>query len=355
MGGRRVLITGISSDLAGLYAHALEQRDDVEYLVGVDIREPRHDLRRTEFVRADIRNPLVARVITAADVDTVAHLSVIPAPAIAGGRSRMKEQNVIGTMQLLAACQKTDTLRRLIVKSSTAVYGSDYTDPALLDEKATPRVPPTSGFAKDVTEVENYARSFGRRRKDVDVTILRFANFIGGGIDSLLSRYFSLPVVPTVMGFDPRLQFCHPEDAVAVLTKVTLDRHPGIFNVAGPGTLYLSQAIRRAGRVAGPVPHPFVDLAAAIVKRSSRLDFSPEQTKFLQFGRIGDIGRLVDDLGYTPAYTTPEALDDFVRRRRVRRFDDEGRGGEWDRELFDFIQRKGRERDVATHGGGENQ
>jgi UDP-glucose 4-epimerase len=79
----------------------------------------------------------------------------------------MKEQNVIGVMQLLAACQKAPSVRKFVLKSTTAVYGSDYTDPALFREEQTPKVPPSSGFAKDATEIEGYARAFGRRRRDV--------------------------------------------------------------------------------------------------------------------------------------------------------------------------------------------
>lgn len=349
--GRRVLITGISQELAGMLARALEERDDVEYLAGVDVREPRHDLRRTEFVRADIRNPLVARVITATDVDTVVHMQVASGPASAGGRARMKEQNVIGTMQLLAACQKTRSLEKLVVKSSTAVYGSDYTDPALFREDATPRVPPKSGFAKDVTEVEGYARSFGRRRKDVTVTILRFANFIGGAIDSLLARYFALPAVPTVLGFDPRLQFCHPDDAIEVFVRSVLEDHHGIFNVSGPGILYLSQAIRMAGRVPAPVPPPLVDLAGAIVRRSRHLDFSSEQLRFLQYGRIGDITKLRDQFGFEPVYSTRDAFEDHLAQRRLRGVAEPDAPSETDRELYEFLRRKGQERFTASRGG----
>ncbi len=350
MDARRVLVTGISEELPGALARVLERYDEIEYLVGVDVHEPHHDLRRTEFVRADIRNPLVARVITAAGIDTVLHLSVAPSPG-AMGRSRMKEHNVIGTMQLLAACQKAETLRKLVVKSSTAVYGSDYSDPALFTEDATPRVPPKGGFAKDVTEVEGYARGFGRRRPDVTVTILRFANFIGGAISSLFSSFFTLPVIPNVMGFDPRLQFCHPEDATAVLTRATLEDHPGIFNVAGDGILYLSQATRLAGRAPAPVPLPLVNLAGNLVRRSSRVDFSPEQLSFLQFGRVADNARLRELFGYEPKYTTREAFDDYVARRRIRRVAEEE--PELDRELYDFIQRKGQERFAAERRDGE--
>jgi hypothetical protein len=77
-----------------------------------------------------------------------------------------------------------------------------------------PATPPKHGFAKDATEIEGYARAFGRRRKDVDLTILRFANFVGGRMDSAFHAMFTLPVIPTTLGFDPRLQFCHEEDAI---------------------------------------------------------------------------------------------------------------------------------------------
>ncbi len=344
MAGKRVLITGISDALAGLLARALEKRDEVDYLAGVDVHEPRHDLRRTEFVRADVRNPVVSRVMRAANVDTVVHMAVASAPGPVGGRARMKEQNVIGTMQLLGACQKSASLRKVVLKSSTAVYGSEHSEPALLTEDATPRLAPKDGFAKDITEVEGYARTLGRRRDDITVTILRFADLIGGPVESLFARYLALPVVPTVLGFDPRLQFCHSDDALAVLITACLDDHPGIFNVAGPGVLYLSQAIRMAGRVPLPLPKPLMSSTSPFVRRSRRLDFSPEQVSFLQFGRISDTGRLQEVFGYEPRYSTRQAFADYVARRRIPRADEVDDHREWQQDLYDFIQRHRKER-----------
>ena len=103
-------------------------------VIGVDVVPPRGDLGSVAFVRADIRNPVIAKVITGQDVDTVVHMSVQSAPHEAGGRASMKEHNVIGTMQLLAACQKAPGLERLVVKSSSAVYGSSSRDPAMFTE-----------------------------------------------------------------------------------------------------------------------------------------------------------------------------------------------------------------------------
>src|SRR3984957_7824687 len=269
--------TGVSRYLGGLLAARLSADQSIERVIGVDVVPPTTDVGRTEFVRADIRNPIIAKVIASAQVDTVAHMSVIATPFGAGGRAAMKEINVIGTMQLLAACQKAPSVRKLVVKSTTAVYGSSSRDPALFAENMEPRALPRSGYAKDSVEVEGYVRGLGRRRPDGDVTLLRFANFIGPRIDTPLTRYFSLPVVPTVFGFDPRIQFLHETDGMEVLRRAVVEDHRGTFNVAGDGVLLLSQAIRRAGRTSIQFPSPAVTAIGSIFRRTGLVDFSPEQ------------------------------------------------------------------------------
>jgi UDP-glucose 4-epimerase len=316
---RRVLVTGVSRFLGGSLASRLAADPGIEAVIGVDTVEPRGDLGRTEFVRADVRSPKIAGVIADAGVDTVVHLSVVATPLTVGGRTAMKEINVIGTMQLLAACQKSPTVRKLVLKSTTAVYGSSPKDPALFTEDMEPRRLPRTGYAKDSVEVEGYVRGFGRRRPDVALTVLRFTNFVGPRIDTPLTRYFSLPVVPTVFGFDPRIQFCHEDDAVEVLRLATVEDRPGIFNVGGSGVLLLSQAIRRAGRVSLPVLEPLVNLVGQGFRRAGLVDYSPEQMRFLEHGRVADTTRLREQFGYTPAWTSLEAFDDYVRARGLNR------------------------------------
>jgi len=342
--GRRVLITGISGQLAGMVARALEADDRVHELIGVDVAEPQHDLRRTEFVRADLRNPLVARILDAAAIDTLAHLSITSQPRASGGRASMKEHNVIGTMQLMGACQAATSLRRVVLKSTGAVYGSGHTDPALFEERSTPRVPPRHGFGKDASEAEAYVRMLGRRRSDVEVSVLRLANLVGPTVDGAFPSFFALPVLPAVAGFDPRLQFVHEDDAVAALAQATVGEVAGTFNVAGDGVLYLSQAIRIAGRVPVPVPLPFVSALAAVLRRSGRADVAPDQLRMLQFGRVMDTSALKQDFGYQPTYTTRAAFEDFLERRRIRSLIDRDDAIRWERELYDFLQRKGQER-----------
>src|SRR3954470_885012 len=275
--GKVVLVTGVSRDLGRRFARALADEPGVARVIGVDAVPPRGDIGAVSFIRADIRNPVIAKVIVKEDVDTVVHMSVISTPGSAGGRNTMKELNVIGTMQLLAACQKAPGLRSLVVKSTTTVYGASSRDPAMFTEDMEPRRAPRAGYAKDVAEVEGYVRGFARRRPDVRVTLLRMANVIGPDVNSPLATYFRLPVIPTVLGHDARLQFLHDRDLLAVLRHATLADVAGTFNVAGDGILMLSQAIRRLQRPSVGLP-PFAVGSLGSALRSARLaDFSPEQ------------------------------------------------------------------------------
>ncbi|HVT21390.1 MAG TPA: NAD-dependent epimerase/dehydratase family protein, partial [Mycobacteriales bacterium] len=86
MSARVVLVTGVSRYLGGRLAAQLSDDSSIERLIGVDVVPPRTDVGRTEFVRADIRNPIIAKVIASAEVDTVVHMSVIATPFGAGGR-----------------------------------------------------------------------------------------------------------------------------------------------------------------------------------------------------------------------------------------------------------------------------
>jgi UDP-glucose 4-epimerase len=311
--GRVVLVTGVSRDFGGRFARRIAADPAVERVIGVDVVPPRDDLGSVAFVRADIRNPVIAKVITGQDVDTVVHMSVQSASHEAGGRTSMKEHNVIGTMQLLAACQKAAGLERLVVKSSTAVYGSSSRDPAMFTEDMSAKRMPRTGYAKDVLEVEGYVRGFARRRPDVAVTMLRAASTVGPTVSSPLTRYFRLPIVPTVLGYDARLQFLHEHDLLGVLQHATLGGVHGSFNVAGDGVLMLSQALRRLSRPTVPVPTFALSSLGSVSRQAGIKGLQTELADYLTFGRGVDTSRMRAVLGFHPSYTTAEAFADFGR------------------------------------------
>ncbi|MFE2878567.1 NAD-dependent epimerase/dehydratase family protein [Streptomyces roseus] len=319
--GKVVLVTGAARQLGGRFVRRVQRDPEVDRVIAVDAVAPPHRLGSAEFIRTDIRQSSIARVLAEHAVDTVVHLAVTGGAAGAGGAgSAVKETNVIGTMQLLGACQKSPTVRRLVVKSSTSVYGGASRDPAVFTETTQPKSLPAAGFAKDAVEVESYVRGFARRRPDVAVCVLRFANILGPYADSALAEYFSMPVMPTVLGYDPRLQFVHEDDVLDVLRLAAGEPrrgtlNSGTFNIAGDGVLLLSQCARRLGRPTVPLLLPAVTWVGSALRAVGVTDFSPEQIRLLTHGRVVETSQMREVLGFKPMYTTAETFTDFARSR----------------------------------------
>ncbi|MEW2121541.1 NAD-dependent epimerase/dehydratase family protein [Streptomyces sp. NPDC005474] len=318
--GRVVLVTGVARQLGGRFVRRIQRDPQVDRVIAVDAVPPEHHLGGADFIQADIRQPTIARVLAETNADTVVHLDVTGIALGSGSRVTVKETNVIGTMQLLGACQKSPAVKRLVVKSSTNVYGSAPRDPAVFTETTSPKSLPSGGFAKDAVEVEGYVRGFARRRPDVAVAVLRFANILGPTADSPLAQYFGMPVLPTVFGYDPRLQFVHENDVIEVLRIAAHEPergtlNSGTFNIAGDGVLLLSQCSRRLGRPTVPLLLPAVTWTGSLVRTLGMTDFSPEQIRLLTHGRVVATHQMRETLGYQPKFTTAETFEDFARVR----------------------------------------
>ncbi|SOD66454.1 UDP-glucose 4-epimerase [Streptomyces zhaozhouensis] len=313
--GRTVLVTG-AGDAWGSRVLALLRRDPgVGRLIAVDRRLPPSRLPGVEFLYTDVRRPTLVPLLAERAVDTVIHLDVREAPLAPGeGRSTVKENNVLGTMQLLGACQKVPGLRRLVVRSSTQVYGSPAREPAVFGEDSPPRAAAGDGFARDVAEVEGYVRGFARRRPEVAVTVLRFAHLLGPASDSRMAAYFRLPVLPTVFGHDPRLQLVHEDDALEVVGGAVAEPGlgAGVFNVAGDGVLTLTQAARRLGRPTVPVLSPLTPWVGTALRTVGVSGLSAEQFRSLMAGRVARTTLLREVRGGPLPHSTAETFADFV-------------------------------------------
>lgn len=317
-----VLVTGACRFLGGYLTARLAQNPLINHVIAVDAVAPSKDLLRrmghAEFVRADIRNPFIAKVIRNGDVDTVVHAAAASYAPRSGGRATLKELNVMGAIQLFAACQKAPSVRRVILKSTSEIYGSSSRDPVLFAESSSRRRPAREGFARDSIDIEGYARGLGRRRPDIAVTILRLANMIGPAMDTALSRYLAGPVVPTIIGHDARMQLLHEQDALGALERATIAGKAGTFNIGASGVIMMSQAIRRSGRLALPMPRAALSAVDSLWRAGRTTEIDPERLDYLSYGRVMDTTRMRTELGYTPKWTTTEAFDDYVRGRGLK-------------------------------------
>ena len=317
MPGRRILITGIASYLGTELARALEDDPSVEYVAGLDTKRPRAPLRFTELIDADIRDPEIARLIEPTGVDTIVHNQIVRQPGPGMSSRAAHDINVIGSLQLLAACERVDTLRAIVVRGSAGIYGSEPAAPQFFTEDMARLYPLRTRFQRDVAEIENLFETFRRRHDDVVCSMLRYQLTIGPQRATQITRYLSLPVVPTYLGFDPRIQLIHEQDALDALVAAVLGPVPGAINVAASGTIGLTRAIRLAGRPSLPVPGPLFGTTTQLGRRLGLFSFSPDFRRLLRYGRGGDTTRLVDEVGITPRYGTVEAVRDYARARQA--------------------------------------
>jgi UDP-glucose 4-epimerase len=316
--GRRVLVTGLATFWGGRVAQAREADPDVDVIVGLDRFEPTVELERTEYVRTDESYSILARIVKAAQIDTILHTFLVVDSTTTSSRT-MHEINVIGTMNLLAAAGAAgSSVRRVIVKSSTMVYGSSPEDPVWFREETPRSHPPRTKVERSLIEVEGYLRDFAEDNPHVAVTLLRFSNVLGPELQTPLGNALQLPRVPCVAGFDPRFQFVEEGDVIRSILFVLDHEVPGIFNVAGDGLLPWSEVAAICGKGLVPLPPYLTEVVAGPLRRLGLINLPPENLSLLRYGRGVDNRRL-KRAGFEYEYTSASAVERFCQSVRLRR------------------------------------
>jgi UDP-glucose 4-epimerase len=318
--GRRVVITGIASHWGSELARRLERDPGVDYLAGIDTDPPAADLARTDFIEADLRSPLLSRLLPSTEADTVVHCGILWYPEPGKPAGALHEINVIGTLQLLAACERTPTLERVVVRGSAAIYGCEGAAPAFFTEDLARRGVLRTRFQRDISELEEYFENFARRHPELVCCMLRYQPEIGADLDTPLVRYLTLPLVPTQLGYDPRLQLLHADDATGALEAAARNPVRGAVNVGPSGAISLSRLLRLARRPALAIPHPLFGPAMERVGR--RLGVGTllgDAIRMLRYGRGVDNRRLREEVGYAPRFDAVEAVRDFASKTDGRR------------------------------------
>src|SRR3954466_13989865 len=330
---KRILITGLSTHWGGRLAQFLEREPGVEAIIGIDRTPPKFELERTEFVQVADTHSLIRRIVEAAEIDTVVDTRLVVDSAVTTSR-RAHENNVIGTMNVLAACSE---VRKVVIKSSAHFYGCEQDDPAFFTEAHVPKHAPRTPIERDIREAENLISDFARRNPDKTVTVLRFVNSLGPTLRTSHSRLLSLPAVPAILGFDPRYQFIHEDDIANALQHAVVYDMPGAYNAAGDGVLVLSEIASLLGKTFAPVLPPWGTGLAIQALRRAGLRVGPEVTRQLRFGRALDNRRL-KATGFRFHGATRETV---IKLREHQRLHPLLRGGRaayrYEREVEEFL------------------
>ena len=335
---RRVLVTGAATYWGGRLAQALEAFPEVEAIIAVDSADPTREFERAEYVRVSNQHTLIKKIVQAATIDTVIDTRLVVDSAAAAPREA-HENNVMGTLNILAACEgEGSPVSKFIFKSSAHYYGCEQDDPAFFTESQRRPHPPQTPIERDIVDAETAVAEFAERETGVTVSVLRCVNVLGPEITTSHARMFALPVVPMVLGFDPRYQFVHSDDVVHALEHAVLHNVPGVFNVAADGVLALSEVIDLLGKRSAPILPPWGTNLISIPLRRAGLRIPNEMLAQMKFGRALDNSKL-KSTGFGYRFTTVEAVQAFGDHLRLNPVLKRSQGEyTYEREVEEFLR-----------------
>lgn len=315
-----VAVTGLDTFLGESLVERLLARPDPPRIVGIDLERPLRLAGRIAFHAFDLTRPVadaeLAEILQAESVDAVVHLAFEQSPKPDTEASHDLE--AVGTHHLLNAVAATGT-RRLVVQSSTMVYGPAPDNPNYLSEQAPLRGHPDAHSVENRREVENMVAAWRREHPDREVCVLRHCWVMGPSYRDHVVQYFDNQIVPVVLGGDPLMQFIHEEDLLDVFEHAVIGDSNGVFNVVGPGVLPLSTLLALGGKKRLQLPPGLLYRLADYPSRGMRGDGPSGFFDYLRYLWVADGRRGWEEFGM-PQYTTREAWVAFTGAARMRQF-----------------------------------
>jgi UDP-glucose 4-epimerase len=329
-----VAVTGPTGDIGRSLLRALETTPEVGRVAAMARRpfDPTAaGLRKTEYRQADVLDPAAVRdVIAGADV--VVHLAFM----IMGGAEDTTRINLEGSRNVFEAAIEAG-VSRLVYASSVAAYGFGADNPALLTEDLEPRGTQRHYYSAQKAELEIALRDLLAGSKTAAYI---FRPCIVAGPDALtlvesipyvqLSEKMPSPIL-RALEFMPALkpiipdpgvpfQLVHHDDVASAFRAAILGRgEPGVYNLAGDGTLTMADLANALGWYSVPVPDLALGAAAELV---ARLPFVPDEAQWIESVRrpvVMDTTRARDLLHWRPAHDARETLEQLVQAARSER------------------------------------
>lgn len=310
-----LFITGSSVYLGTRLIEKLEARENVGTIVGTDIVAPRIDTDKCTFLKMDIRDPGMDRVLTQHRIDTVIHLAFVVKPI--HDLARMHDIDTNGTRNVLQKSLDAG-VRHIVAVSSTLAYGAHPDNPAELKEDDPLRGNRTYPYGYNKARVDEMIQEFAADHPQITVTILRPCTVFGPTVDNYVSRMLFQPFTFGIQGSNPRVQFVHEEDFVRACMVAVEKRIPGAFNIVGKGALTTKEVASITGTRIIPLPalllYPLVEMLWRL--RVPGIEVNRGYLDYARYGFVAGGRKAEAELGFIPAFTSRQILEDTVRRRR---------------------------------------
>jgi UDP-glucose 4-epimerase len=294
---------------------ALAARKRPPHILAIDRHPPAPLPQCVTFFPCDLTSPTADQELTKCfrrhHCTTMIHAALHSQPKRQHEYSH--ELQSIGTMYLLHAADAA-RVRKIILSSTTEVYGAFPDNPNFLTEEHPLRGHRLSSFLRDRVDVERQFAQFAKAHPKRTVTILRPCTILGPEIRNYKTHLLKRPAIATIMGYDPLIQCVHEHDVERAFGLAIDHNVPGAFNIVGDGVIPLSRALSLMGKVRVPVPKPLLWGSTALLWHLNVEETPPTHMQFWQYPCVADGMKAKRVLKFTPVYSLEEVLLSFQPR-----------------------------------------
>jgi len=263
---KKVLVTGCSGRLGKLLVKNLLAHPLVERVVGVDaVALHLPNSPKFKHYPADIRDEFYVRSILAEEnIDAVFHLAFTSGEP--RDAARAMAVNVGGTLTVLEAASKSQTVQKLIILGSTTAYGA-RSDNALPLTEDSPLRAATLHYGIHNRQVEEQVgKAAPDTRRSLQVSFLRICSFAGGAHP--LSPIFALPFAVSAIFRKGGLQFICDSDLMRVLIRaLEAPKFAGKYNVAPDDHTTMAALCKKLNKFRLPLPYTFLWVLFYLIRR----------------------------------------------------------------------------------------
>ncbi len=308
---RVVAVTGASGYIGGRLVERLLAQAEVARVLAIDVRPLALEHDKLTFVRHDVAEPLDG-LFAEQRVEAVAHLAFVLRQL--RDRAEGRRTNVAGSSNVLTACEAAG-VRRIVLMSSATVYGGHPDNDEELGEESPVRPPPGFGYAEDKADCEQLFHDYAGRHEESVVSVLRACVVMGPSARNFITEALEKPLLIGVDRADPPMQFVHEDDMANVLARFVLERRPGVYNVAGPGSVPWSSVVKMSGkrllRLPAPLAYGLTGLAWRLRLQS---DAPAAGLDFVRWPWTVSTRKLQRELGFEFAHTSRQTLASYFAR-----------------------------------------
>lgn len=302
-----IAITGIGGYFGQKILVELSKENSAEKIIGIDIRGPQQKTTNFTFINSDIRNPDLSKYFEKNSIDTVLHLAFIVKPI--QDQNRAYDININGTKNVLQACKK-NSVKKIIVTSSGAVYGAHPDNPEFLTEDAPVRPNYDYYYCLHKHELERLCDEYKKENPQTIMTVFRPCNLYGKQVDDILSQSYEGKKIYLFRGFDPDRQLIHEEDAVRGFLLAIRKDGDGIYNLASDGpfikTKQLAALVNK--EIVWLPSSSFMYTVLRFMWKTHLTSAPPGFMHFRKYRWVLSNEKIKKDLGFRPKYSTEEAF-----------------------------------------------